>query len=68
MMPRYPHVLEPLRLAGGLELRNRLFFASMGVDLADHSGCVTPAMIEFYQGIMEGGCSMAFLCNATVSP
>lgn len=68
MMTRYPHVLEPLRLAGGLELRNRLFFASMGVDLADHSGCVTPAMIEFYQGIMEGGCSMAFLCNATVSP
>jgi 2,4-dienoyl-CoA reductase-like NADH-dependent reductase (Old Yellow Enzyme family) len=55
MMTRYPHVLEPLRLAGGLE-RNRLFFASMGVDLADHSGCVTPAMIEFYQGIMEGGC------------
>jgi 2,4-dienoyl-CoA reductase-like NADH-dependent reductase (Old Yellow Enzyme family) len=32
MMTRYPHVLEPLRLAGGLELRNRLFFASMGVD------------------------------------
>ncbi|WP_085707046.1 NADH:flavin oxidoreductase [Pseudomonas sp. B35(2017)] len=68
MTVHYPNVLEPLHLKGGLTLRNRLFFASMGVDLADRSGCVTPAMVEFYQGIMEGGCSMAFLCNATVSP
>lgn len=67
MKGRYRQVLEPLQLSPDLTLKNRLFFAPMGIDLADENGCFTPAMQEFYQSIMIGGCAMAFLSNATVS-
>lgn len=63
----YPLTTRPLQLGHNLTLKNRLFFASMGVDLADEHGCVTPALTAFYQDIIEGGCAMAFLGNATVS-
>ena len=68
MTRRYSQVLQPLDLLGGLRLRHRVFFAPMGVDLADHHGCFTPEMFDFYRGIIEGGCALAFLSNATVSP
>ncbi|WP_341959431.1 NADH:flavin oxidoreductase [Pseudomonas sp. RC10] len=63
----YPLATRPLTLKNGLTLKNRLFFASMGVDLADESGRVTPALIDFYRGILSGGCGLAFLGNTTVS-
>ncbi|MBO1540734.1 NADH:flavin oxidoreductase [Pseudomonas sp. OA65] len=67
MNDAYRHVLEPLSLSPHLKLKNRLFFAPMGIDLADENGCFTPAMLDFYKSILAGGCSMAFLSNATVS-
>jgi len=67
MRGHYRHVLEPLELSPDLTLKNRLFFAPMGIDLADQNGCLTTAMLDFYQSIMAGGCAMAFLSNATVS-
>lgn len=67
MKGQYEHVLAPLELSPDLTLKNRLFFAPMGIDLADQSGCFTTPMLDFYQSIMAGGCAMAFLSNATVS-
>ncbi|MFK3795362.1 NADH:flavin oxidoreductase [Pseudomonas sp. NPDC088444] len=67
MNRRYPLSTRPLRLSDDLVLKNRLAFTSMGVDLADENGCATPQMTAFYKGVIEGGCAMAFLGNATVS-
>ncbi|HHR5860540.1 TPA: NADH:flavin oxidoreductase [Providencia alcalifaciens] len=68
MKDQYPKLLNSIIIKNKLKLKNRIFFASMGVDLSDINGCVTPEMIDFYQGIMEGGCSMAFLGNASITP
>lgn len=67
MTAQYRHVLAPLDLSPELRLKNRIFFAPMGIDLADQAGCFTQPMLSFYQSIMGGGCAMAFLSNATVS-
>lgn len=68
MSAAFARVLEPLRLADDLHLSHRVFFAPMGIDLADARGCFTPEMFAFYRGILEGGCALAFLGNATVAP
>lgn len=67
MTSRHRHVFEPMLLGGHLEMRNRVFFAPMGIDLASDHGNFSPALLEFYRGVLEGGCGLAFLSNATVS-
>ena len=44
--PVYPHLFQPLRL-GGLELRNRVTFTSLGIDSYDPEGTVTDENIWF---------------------
>lgn len=61
----YPLTRQPLALGQHLKLRNRVYFAPMGIDLAQ-DGCLTPQMLDFYQGIIRGGCAMAVLANSSV--
>jgi hypothetical protein len=63
----FPKLFSPLNL-NGVELSNRLFFPSMGVDLGDLDGTFSSRMEEFYDGIVASGCGLVVLSNATVSP
>lgn len=63
---RFAHALAPLTVRG-VEFANRLFFASMGVDLAGHDGSLAPELIEFMEGMVQSGCGAVMFGNASVS-
>jgi len=63
----YANVISTFQLRD-IHLKNRLFFAPMGLDLANRDGTFSDEMQEFYDGIAEGGCGLIVLSNATVSP
>lgn len=63
---QYPRVFRPLKIRD-VTFQNRLFFAPMGLDLANHDGTFSPALGDFYQAIMGSGCGSLILSNATVS-
>jgi 2,4-dienoyl-CoA reductase-like NADH-dependent reductase (Old Yellow Enzyme family) len=62
----FSHVLTELPV-GGLTLRNRLFFPSMGVDLGNPDGTFSDALAEFYTRIARSGCGLVVLSNSSVS-
>lgn len=64
---QYPSLFSPLSV-NGLELPNRLFFPSMGIDMANLDGTFSDGLSEFYEGLVESGCGLVVLSNATVSP
>ncbi len=64
---RFPKLLAPAVIRN-VRLRNRLFFASMGIDLANDDGSLSAPLFDFYRGVAEGGCGFVMLGNATVSP
>jgi 2,4-dienoyl-CoA reductase-like NADH-dependent reductase (Old Yellow Enzyme family) len=64
---RFASVLSPLTV-NELKLPNRLFFPSMGVDMANLDGTFSSKLGEFYTGLVESGCGLVILSNATVSP
>jgi 2,4-dienoyl-CoA reductase-like NADH-dependent reductase (Old Yellow Enzyme family) len=63
----FQHILAPLELRGQ-SIKNRLFFAPMGLDLAHRDGRFSPELFEFYSGIIDGGCGFLILSNASVTP
>ena len=63
---RFPHVFADLSIKN-IPFSNRIFFAAMGIDLAEIDGAMSPALREFYDGIAAGGCGYLVLSNATVS-
>lgn len=64
---RFPKLLAPAVIRN-VRLRNRLFFASMGIDLANDDGSLSAPLFDLYRGVAEGGCGFVMLGNATVSP
>lgn len=67
MSSGYPLTRQPLVVGRHLRLKNRVYFAPMGIDLAK-DGCLLPEMFEFYKGIIDGGCAMVVLANSSVDP
>ncbi|MBJ9974796.1 NADH:flavin oxidoreductase [Pseudomonas sp. S75] len=65
MASGFPLTRQPLALGRHLALKNRVYFAPMGIDLG-RDGCLTPAMFDFYKGIVDGGCAMVVLANSAV--
>ncbi|MBB5409776.1 2,4-dienoyl-CoA reductase-like NADH-dependent reductase (Old Yellow Enzyme family) [Paraburkholderia sp. HC6.4b] len=63
---RYRRCNESISLGRRLRLKNRLYFAPMGIDAAEHSGCASSELINFYEGIIAGGAGMVVLGNASI--
>lgn len=61
----YPLTRQSITLGRHLHLKNRVYFAPMGIDLGRH-GCLTSEMLKFYQDIIDGGCAMVVLANSAV--
>ncbi|MBY6242612.1 NADH:flavin oxidoreductase [Methylosinus sp. Sm6] len=66
-MQLYPEVTAPLRL-GRLSLKNRIYFAPMGLDMADECGGMSEELARFYRGVIDGGCGMVVLGNSSIDP
>ena len=64
---RYDRAMAPLTIRG-VTFRNRVVLASMGLDMAEDDGRMSPRLVEFYRGIMAGGAGAIVLSNASVSP
>ena len=65
MASAYPLTRKPIDLGRHLQLKNRVYFAPMGIDLG-REGCLTDEMFGFYRGIVDGGCAMVVLANSAV--
>lgn len=59
---------QALDFGQNLVAKNRMYFASMGLDLCDASGMPGPEFLAVYQSLMDGGCGFGFLGNASVDP
>ncbi|MCF8031845.1 MAG: FAD-dependent oxidoreductase [Desulfarculaceae bacterium] len=66
-MPAYAKLFSPLKV-GGRELPNRVIMPSMGSNLADSQGRVTPAMIAYYRARAAGGPGLLVVEAACVHP
>ncbi len=64
----YPKSLSPIQLSRRISLKNRVYFAPMGIDVAHTDGRASDEFIQFYQGIIAGGAGMVVLGNASVAP
>lgn len=64
---RYPGVFSPLSVRD-LTFRNRLFFPSFGIDMANTDGSFSDDLLQFYKGISASGCGFLLLGNSSVSP
>lgn len=68
----YPHLFTPVYI-GGLELRNRIAMAPMGVEIIDDDGHVRERVIRYYEERARGGagliitevCAIAYPRGAT---
>ncbi|WP_028303035.1 NADH:flavin oxidoreductase [Oceanospirillum maris] len=58
---------EEISFGKNVFAKNRLFFASMGLDLCDDSGYPKEAFFSLYQSLIKGGCGFGYLCNASVT-
>jgi len=50
----YEHLTSPVSI-GGLQLRNRMAMAAMGVEIADHDGHAREPIIAYYEERARGG-------------
>lgn len=66
-MNPFPEVTSPLKL-GRLDLKNRIYFAPMGIDLADEAGGMSEELDQFYRSIIDGGSAMVVLGNSSIDP
>lgn len=67
MPSSYRRLFSPL-MVGGFELPNRVMMPSMGSNLADAKGMVTPAMLDYYAARAEGGPGLMVVEAACVHP
>lgn len=63
---KFPLTFAPFTIKN-IRFKNKIFFAAMGIDLANHDGSFSEGLQDFYSGIAEGGCGFMMLSNATVS-
>ncbi|WP_166143347.1 NADPH dehydrogenase [Methylosinus sp. RM1] len=66
-MKPFPEVSAPMTL-GRLLLKNRIYFAPMGLDMADSLGCMSEELEQFYRGVIDGGSAMVVLGNSSIDP
>ncbi|WP_400770686.1 hypothetical protein [Methylosinus sporium] len=66
-MKLFPEVSAPLRL-GRLSLKNRVYFAPMGLDMADECGGMSEPLEQFYNDVIDGGSAMVVLGNSSIDP
>lgn len=59
---------RPLMIGQGVSLKNRVYFAPMGIDLATSDGSLSEEMLSFYQHVIDGGCAMVVLGNSSIAP
>lgn len=64
---QYPRIFSPLKIRT-LEFKNRLFFPSFGIDMANPDGSFSNDLHEFYEGLIKSGCGFVLLGNSSVSP
>jgi 2,4-dienoyl-CoA reductase-like NADH-dependent reductase (Old Yellow Enzyme family) len=57
---------EAMLLDGKFPLRNRIYFAPMGIDNADDDGSISEGMRRFYKDIIDGGCGFVILGNSAI--
>ena len=62
----FPHLLSPVRI-GGLEIRNRIAMAPMGVELGDAEGAVTEGVIAYYEARARGGAGLLITENVSAA-
>ena len=68
----YPHLFSPLQI-GGMEIKNRIAMAPMGVEIIDDDGEVRERVIRYYEERARGGagllitevCAVAYPRGAT---
>lgn len=61
-------LFSPLKLNHQIDLKNRLFLSSIGLDLATKEGCCSEELVQFYKKIIDGSVGMIKIGNSTVSP
>lgn len=64
---RYPNIFSPL-LIKNIAIPNRIYFAPLGIDDANHDGTMSDSLENFYIDIAKGGCGLLMLSNCSVSP
>ncbi|MEW6484876.1 MAG: NADH:flavin oxidoreductase [Pseudomonadota bacterium] len=57
-----------LQINQGIFLNNRLFFSSVGLDLANEDGSFSDELYSFYKNMIDGEMGMVNIGNSTVSP
>jgi 2,4-dienoyl-CoA reductase-like NADH-dependent reductase (Old Yellow Enzyme family) len=66
-MKLFPEVSAPLRL-GRLVLKNRVYLAPIGLDMADDGGGMSDELAQFYRDVVDGGSAMVVLGNSSIDP
>lgn len=61
-------LFDGLQVNKNITLKNRLFFSSVGLDLATEDGLFSDALYSFYKDMIDGGMGMVKIGNSTVSP
>ena len=60
------HLLSPMRI-GGLELRNRIAVAPMGVEIAEADGQVREPVVAYYEERARGGAGLIITENTSAT-
>ncbi|WFQ79794.1 hypothetical protein PXH59_00830 [Xenorhabdus sp. SF857] len=60
--------LSPFYLNERIALKNRLYFSAMGIDVSHNDGRASAEFTQFYENIINGGCGMVVLGNASIHP
>ena len=62
----YPLVIDNIDV-GGVDLKNRIVFPAFHSNYSNADGAVSDKLIDFYNAIAQGGCSLIFTGAAAVS-
>lgn len=61
-------LFDGLQINQKIHLKNRLFFSSVGLDLANEDGNFSDQLYSFYKNMIDGEMGMVTIGNSTVSP
>ena len=64
----YPHLCEPLVIAGGVRLRNRMCSAPLGATDVTAQGSPGPRTLGFYEARAKGGAAIVTVSELVVHP
>ncbi|MFD0706123.1 NADPH dehydrogenase [Photorhabdus luminescens] len=62
----FKRILSPFYLNEKITLKNRLYFSAMGIDVSHNDGRASAEFTQFYENIIDGGCGMIVLGNASI--